>query len=96
MRRKTSNAMSQRALADYTQVELLNNLVHPRSPVVVLEEPLHRRHIERHQDLGGGCAYGGGWGFNISAPGTYTYLLDVEDRDGSGSVHGEQQFVVDP
>jgi hypothetical protein len=52
--------------------------------------------VERHQDLGGGCAYGGGWGFNISAPGSYTYILDVEDRDGDGSVHAEQQFVVDP
>ena len=52
--------------------------------------------VERHQDLGGGCAYGGGWGFNISAPGSYTYILDVENRDGDGSVHAEQQFVVDP
>jgi hypothetical protein len=52
--------------------------------------------VERKQDLGGGCAYGGGWSFNISAPGTYTYVLDVEDRDGGGRVHGEQQFTVDP
>jgi hypothetical protein len=50
--------------------------------------------LERKQDLGG-CEYGGGWGFNITSPGTYTYVLDV-DRRGGGSVHAEQQFVVDP
>ena len=50
--------------------------------------------VERKQDLGG-CEYGGGWGFNIHDPGTYTYVLDVERREG-GSVHAEQQFVVDP
>jgi hypothetical protein len=50
--------------------------------------------VERKQDLGG-CEYGGGWGFNIHDPGTYTYVLDVDRREG-GSVHGEQQFIVDP
>jgi hypothetical protein len=50
--------------------------------------------LERKQDLAV-CDYGGGWGFNITSAGTYTYLLDVDRREG-GSVHGEQQFIVDP
>jgi hypothetical protein len=41
------------------------------------------------------CDNGGGWGFNLSNPGTYTYVLDVERRSG-GAVHGQQQFTVEP
>ena len=50
--------------------------------------------LQREQPLAV-CDSGGGWGFNLYDPGTYTYVLDVERRSG-GSVHAEQQFSVDP
>jgi hypothetical protein len=50
--------------------------------------------LQRDQPLAV-CDNGGGWSFNLSNPGTYTYVLDIERRSG-GNVHGEQQFTVDP
>ncbi|MGB2720628.1 MAG: hypothetical protein WBG53_21865 [Rhodococcus sp. (in: high G+C Gram-positive bacteria)] len=48
--------------------------------------------LTREQKLGG-CDNGGGWGFNIG-PGSYTYVLDVDVRDGE-SLHAEQSFLVE-
>lgn len=49
--------------------------------------------LQRQQRLAV-CDNGGNWSFNITSPGTYTYVLDV-DREGSDSLHAEQQFTVD-
>ncbi len=51
--------------------------------------------LERKQRLSS-CRTGGRWGFNITTPGTYTYVLEVTDRDTGASFRAEQQFVVDP
>ncbi|MEU3474392.1 hypothetical protein [Rhodococcus sp. NPDC006774] len=48
--------------------------------------------LTREQKLGG-CDNGGGWGFNVG-PGSYTYVLDVDVRDGE-SLHAEQSFLVE-
>jgi hypothetical protein len=41
------------------------------------------------------CDNGGGWGFTLASPGTYTYILDVAPESG-GNFHAEQPFTVDP
>lgn len=50
--------------------------------------------LERKQRLAT-CDGGGGWNFQLTKPGTYTYVVDLQGEP-SGSAHGEQQFTVDP
>ncbi len=42
-----------------------------------------------------GFAESGHWKFSIKAPGQYTYVVDVDTKQGQ-HLHGEQPFTVDP
>lgn len=42
-----------------------------------------------------GFAESGHWKFSIKAPGQYTYVVDVDTKEGQ-HLHGEQPFTVDP
>lgn len=50
--------------------------------------------LQRKQRLAT-CDGGGGWDFQLTKPGTYTYVVDLQGEP-SGSTHGEQQFTIDP
>jgi len=41
-----------------------------------------------------GFAESGHWKFTIKAPGQYTYVVDVDTKEGK-HIHGEQPFAVD-
>jgi hypothetical protein len=42
-----------------------------------------------------GFAESGHWKFSIKAPGQYTYVVDVDTKEGQ-HIRGEQPFTVDP
>ncbi|TDO10474.1 hypothetical protein EV580_4763 [Mycobacterium sp. BK086] len=42
-----------------------------------------------------GFAESGHWKFALKAPGQYTYVVDVDTKQGQ-HIHGEQPFTVDP
>lgn len=55
-------------------------------------DPLGNVVFERQQDLGGGCSYGGNWRARLRGLGTFTYVLDVADRDSGANLHAELPF----
>lgn len=57
-------------------------------------DPLGNVVFERQQDLGGGCSYGGNWRARLRGLGTFTYVVEVSDRDGGANLRAELPFDV--